>query len=212
MRWINEIVERKKKNRLVHVLRNVTTGAGRIRWRRRKESKQKRGVSRRWLQYFKICRCRKRIYTTELNVVSGSRNYFFRVRKEWNMTPDSKKGRSLDIVSQSVQLFSHVRLFVIPWTAAHQVSLSITNFCSLLKLKSIESVMPSNHLFLCRPLLRNWMMLRRSLGQGLGRRNLARRGKLMSQRCGIKRINQNRDWPWMREVMAIEIGRQHLYR
>ena len=53
----------------------------------------------------------------------------------------------------SVQLLSHVRLFAIPWTAAHQASLSITNSRSLLKLMSIESVMPSNHLILCRPLL-----------------------------------------------------------
>ena len=53
----------------------------------------------------------------------------------------------------SVQSLSHVRLFVTPWTAAHQASLSITNFRSLLKLMSIESVMPSNHLILCIPLL-----------------------------------------------------------
>ena len=53
----------------------------------------------------------------------------------------------------SVQLLSCVRLFATPWTAARQASLSITNFRSLLKLMSIESVMPSNHLILCRPLL-----------------------------------------------------------
>ena len=53
----------------------------------------------------------------------------------------------------SVQLLSHVWLFVTPWTAAHQASLSITNSRSLLKLMSIELVMPSNHLILCRPLL-----------------------------------------------------------
>ena len=53
----------------------------------------------------------------------------------------------------SVQSFSHVRLFVTPWTAAYQASLSITNFQNLLKLMSSESVMPSNHLILCRPLL-----------------------------------------------------------
>ena len=46
-----------------------------------------------------------------------------------------------------------LRLFVTPWTAACQASLSITNFRSLLKLMSIELVMPSNHLILCRPLL-----------------------------------------------------------
>ena len=53
----------------------------------------------------------------------------------------------------SVQSLSRVRLFVTPWTAAHQVSLSITNSRSLLKLRSIESVMPFNHLILCHPLL-----------------------------------------------------------
>ena len=53
----------------------------------------------------------------------------------------------------SVQSLSHVQLFVTPWTRAHQASLSITNSQSLPKLMSIESVMPSNHLILCRPLL-----------------------------------------------------------
>jgi len=53
----------------------------------------------------------------------------------------------------SVQSLSRVRLFATPWTAAHQASLSITNSWSLLKLTSIESVMPSNHLILCHPLL-----------------------------------------------------------
>ena len=50
-------------------------------------------------------------------------------------------------------LLSHVRLFSTPWTAAHQASVSFTISQSLLKLMSIESVMPSNHLILCRPLL-----------------------------------------------------------
>ena len=53
----------------------------------------------------------------------------------------------------SVQSLSHVRLFATPWTAACQASLSITNSRSLLKLMSIESVMPSNQLILCCPLL-----------------------------------------------------------
>ena len=53
----------------------------------------------------------------------------------------------------SVQSLSHVRLFVTPWTAACQASLSVTNSRSLPKLMSIESVMPFNHLILCRPLL-----------------------------------------------------------
>ena len=57
------------------------------------------------------------------------------------------------IVSQSVQLLSHVWLFVTPWIIARLTSLSITNSRSWPKLMSIESVMPSNHLILCHPLL-----------------------------------------------------------
>ena len=59
------------------------------------------------------------------------------------------------ILSQysSVQSFSRVRLFVTPWTTARQASLSIANSGSLLKLMSVESVMPSSHLILCLPLL-----------------------------------------------------------
>ena len=53
----------------------------------------------------------------------------------------------------SLQSLSRVRLFVTPWTAAHQSSPFITNSQSSLKLMSIESVTPSNHLILCRPLL-----------------------------------------------------------
>ena len=53
----------------------------------------------------------------------------------------------------SGQSLSHVQLFATPWTSARQTSLSITNSWSLLKLISIESVMPSNHLILYRPLL-----------------------------------------------------------
>ena len=56
-------------------------------------------------------------------------------------------------VFSSVQLLSHVQLFVTPWIVARQASLSITNSQSALKLISIESVMPSSHLILCRPLL-----------------------------------------------------------
>ena len=53
----------------------------------------------------------------------------------------------------SLQLFSRVQLFATPWTATRQASLSITNSRGLLKLMSSESVMPSNHLILCCPLL-----------------------------------------------------------
>ena len=61
--------------------------------------------------------------------------------------------QSESAISQLVQLLSHVPLFVTPWTAALQASLSITNSQRLLKLRSIESVMPSNHLIFCHPLL-----------------------------------------------------------
>ena len=64
-------------------------------------------------------------------------------------------GRGLVFTVQysSVQSLSHVRLFVTPWIAARQASLSITNSRSSHRLTSIESVMPSSHLILCRPLL-----------------------------------------------------------
>ena len=60
---------------------------------------------------------------------------------------------NVSISFSSVQPLSPVRLFATPWTAACQASLSTTNSRSLLKLMFIESVMPSNHLILCRPLL-----------------------------------------------------------
>ena len=63
---------------------------------------------------------------------------------EWN---------NLNKTILTVQSLSHVQLFETPWTAARQTSLSITKSCSLPKLVSIESVMPSSHLILCRPLL-----------------------------------------------------------
>ena len=56
-------------------------------------------------------------------------------------------------IISSVQSLSHVRLFVTPWTATRQASLSITSSQSLPKVMSIELVMPSNHLILCHPLL-----------------------------------------------------------
>ena len=57
------------------------------------------------------------------------------------------------LLISSVQSLSRVRLFVTPWTIACKASLSIIKSWSLLRLKSIESVMPSNHLILCHPLL-----------------------------------------------------------
>ena len=68
----------------------------------------------------------------------------------------SHQGVSTRLISSSissVQFLSHIQLFATPWTAAHQASLSITNSWSLLKLMSIESEMPSNHLILWHPLL-----------------------------------------------------------
>ena len=71
--------------------------------------------------------------------------------------PSSQSGFSAQAISsvqfRSVQLLNRVWLFVTPWTAACQTSLSITNSQSLFKLMSIELVMPSNHLILCHPLL-----------------------------------------------------------
>ena len=64
-----------------------------------------------------------------------------------------KSMRSMLFNISSFQSLSRVQLFATPWTTAHHASLFITNSCSLLKLTSIESVMPSNHLILCHPLL-----------------------------------------------------------
>ena len=70
------------------------------------------------------------------------------------LTPVGEQGwLPHSLLLSSVQSLSRVRLFATPWAAAHQASLSITNYWSLLKLTSIVSVMPSNHLILCRPLL-----------------------------------------------------------
>jgi len=74
-----------------------------------------------------------------------------RGKEGWDRDDESRV--TLMIQFSSVQSLSHVRPFVTPWTAIHQASLSITNTRSLPKLMSIESVMPSNHLILCCPLL-----------------------------------------------------------
>ena len=65
----------------------------------------------------------------------------------------SHLGKPPSVQFGSVQSLSHVRLFATPGTAARQASLSFTNPRSLLKLMSIKSVMPSNHIILCYPLL-----------------------------------------------------------
>ena len=61
--------------------------------------------------------------------------------------------RNCPSIFSSVKLPCHIQFFVTPWTAAHQASLSIINSQTFLKLMSIKSVIPSNHLILCHPLL-----------------------------------------------------------
>ena len=75
--------------------------------------------------------------------------------KVWSMETSLDAGDIIGAVAMTVvvQLLSDVRLFQSAWTAACQASLSITNSWRLLKLMCITSVMPSNHLILCRPLL-----------------------------------------------------------
>ena len=69
-------------------------------------------------------------------------------------TPNGIQGDTPELLQfRSVQSLSNVRFFTTSWTTTRQVSLSITNFQSLFKLISTESVIPSNHLILCRPLL-----------------------------------------------------------
>ena len=65
----------------------------------------------------------------------------------------NKMSMRASVQFSSVQSLSHVQIFATPWIAAHQASVSITNSRSSLKLMSIELVMPSSHLILCRPLL-----------------------------------------------------------
>ena len=87
---------------------------------------------------------RKKSYTQ-----TASDHFFKRVDR----TESSKSPEPVPSTFSSVQSLSRVWLFATPWIAARQASLSITNSRSLLKLMPIESVMPSSHLILCRPLL-----------------------------------------------------------
>ena len=83
-----------------------------------------------------------------------SNHRFWSLMRSWAESPWTPSDTVLHSWSvSSVQLLSHVRLPEIPWTATRQASLPVTNFRSLLKLMSIESVMPSNHLILCHHLL-----------------------------------------------------------
>ena len=74
-------------------------------------------------------------------------------RLESRSNPNTSQKASTYLVLHVVQFLSHVQQFVTLWTAAHQASPSFTISWNLLKLMSIESVMPSNHLILCHPLL-----------------------------------------------------------
>ena len=87
--------------------------------------------------YFSICRTGAKVFIIISVIKSGA----------WK----SKWQAWVSVVV--VQWLSHIRLFVTPWTAAHQASLSFTISQSVLTLMSIEPVMPSNHLVFCRPLL-----------------------------------------------------------
>ena len=81
------------------------------------------------------------------NKKTEARKYKLSEWQRWN------SASTLSNATAVVPSLSRVQLFATPWTGAHQASLSITNSQSLLKLISIESVMPSNHLIVCLPLL-----------------------------------------------------------
>ena len=89
---------------------------------------------------------------TQVSCIVG-RRFTFRATREVTVTKILLKLQHNNVCSFLVQSLSHVQLFATSWTAAHQASLSITNSRSLLKFMSIESVMPPNHLILCRSLL-----------------------------------------------------------
>ena len=87
-----------------------------------------------------------------LNQIKKLRQHLYKKLVKYSTTPLRNKAVNVCQFS-SVQSLSCVQLFATPWTEARQASLSITNSRSLLKLMSIESVVPSNHLILCHPLL-----------------------------------------------------------
>ena len=99
------------------------------------------------------------VWRLALGLATGNRAHYFIVSSKAQMLRKGvyihtyihrERERERCIV---VQLLSHVWLFATPWTAVHQAYLSNTNSQSLLKLMSIESLMPSNHLIFCHPLL-----------------------------------------------------------
>ena len=91
----------------------------------------------------------KKTMKLRLSLMKGLRGDHFRINTCLSSIPPGPEWQSLQF--SSVQSLSRVQLFVTPWIAACQASLSITNSWSSLKLMSIKSVMPSSHLILCRP-------------------------------------------------------------
>ena len=109
------------------------------------KKKRNRGETR---DIFKKIRHTKETFHAKMGTIKRDRNYMDFIDAE-----DNKKRWQEYTEFSSVKLLSRIRLFATPWTAAHQASLSITNSRSLLKLISIKSVIPFNHLILCHPLL-----------------------------------------------------------
>ena len=109
-----------------------------------------KSLKKNWnLLYINNTFCCKMIYFEAHSI-----SYFSNLHKKRNSCKvNSPSKRFFCRGSCFVQLLSCVQLFVNPWTAARQASLSITNSQSLLKLMSIELVMPSNYLILCHPFL-----------------------------------------------------------
>ena len=89
--------------------------------------------------------------TNSRNEMNRSKGFY--IFKYYTYYPDCSPEKLHQFQFSSVQSLSHVRIFETPWNAARRASLSITNSRSSLKLMSIESVMPSSHLILCRPVL-----------------------------------------------------------
>ena len=108
-----------------------------------------------------MCSCLQAIIPLEKGIPELTMNYRCGwYKKDAELQPGNhtknETGSTLKILVVVVQLLGYVQFFATPWTAARQASLSFTISQSLLKPKSIESVMPSNHLVLCCPLVGEW--------------------------------------------------------
>ena len=119
--------------------------------RGREQSDWKKGIKLSPLSSYKNQSC----HEGSTHLITSQRHYHL-IPSHWGfqcMNWGGHKHTAHKNLVQSVQWLSHVQLFATPWTATCQASLSITNSWSLIKLMSIESVMPSSHLILCRPFL-----------------------------------------------------------